>query len=302
MKHAVPPKTFLRKEEPLASKTTFRVGGNARYFAQATNEDELSALLKWVRAEQLPFFLLGRGSNVLVAEEGFDGLVIRLHHPAWKQIRFQGHGKFFAGGGVWLKELCNFACNKGYGGLEFLEGIPGSVGGAIRMNAGAMGGQMAEIVDKIYVMNYKGTAFSIRAGELKMEYRTCPQLTNVVITGVVLKGYQMESEIVRKKMQEFAERRKSLQPRQSSAGCFFKNPQGASVGQIVEELGLKGWSCGGAAVSEVHGNFIVNKGGATSEEVLAVAKHVWSVVKFEKGISLEPEVILLGKEWKEILQ
>ncbi len=294
--------TLLTQNEPLAKKTTLRVGGVARYYAEPANVEDLQSLLASASLCIIPVFLLGRGSNVIIADEGFSGLVLRLNHPNWRSIEALGSGRFRVGAGTRLKELCGIACKEGYGGFEFLEGIPGSLGGALRMNAGAMGGWMFDIVESIEWVTAKGEFRQDAKEAFHVSYRKCEELLSGFAVSAIVRAPEVSTqEQVASKIKAFAALRKESQPRDPSAGCMFKNPPNGFAGKLVDELGLKGFSCGDAEVSSVHGNFIINRGRARCSDVLSLVRHVHQAVHKRYGITLEPEVLLLGKQWEDVL-
>ena len=221
-------------------------------------------------------------------------MVICLSHPNFSRLEFVGE-HLHCGAGVKLKSLAVEARRHGLAGLEFLEGIPGSVGGALRMNAGAMGSWMFEVVERIRFMDYAGQAHERAASEVNVEYRGCPLFKNHIALSAILKARSASKEIIAERMNTFNQKRWNTQPAQPSAGCIFKNPKAIPAGKLIEELGLKGTRVGGAKVSELHGNFIVNEGQATAQDVLRLIEEVKKRVKAERGIDLETEVEILGE-------
>jgi UDP-N-acetylenolpyruvoylglucosamine reductase len=246
--------------------------------------------------------LLGRGSNLIVPDEGVDGLVLSLAHEAWAGFELRDGGRVRAGAGLRLKNLCGLAAQAGVAGFEFLEGIPGSVGGALRMNAGAMGGWMFDVVEAVELMTMEGEVRTLAKADLHVEYRRCAELLHAIALGALLRPASVgEADTIKRQMDAYAQKRHESQPREPSAGCIFKNPPGASAGQLIEESGLKGARVGGAEVSRVHANFVINSGQATSADVLELVRRVRAGVFKAKGVDLEPEVLLYGKEWKDVL-
>ncbi|MCC5788542.1 MAG: UDP-N-acetylmuramate dehydrogenase [Opitutales bacterium] len=296
--------TLWREYEPLAHKTTLRVGGAARYYAEPSGEADLALLLKWASRQGCPVFPLGRGSNLVIPPEGFPGLVFRLNHEAWRRIEFEEEpGLIRVGAGARLRKVCGEACRRGWGGFEFLEGIPATLGGALRMNAGAMGGWVFDVVEKVAFLTLAGEKKVLRRTDLTYGYRHCRELTVAVALEAWLRPPgREESENIRLKLQEYMQKRTKSQPKEPSAGCIFKNPEGTSAGKLIDESGLKGRAVGAAAVSPVHANFIVNRGGATAEEVIALVREVRQEVFQRKGVWLEPEVHLPGSTWEEVLK
>ena len=293
---------ILKREEPLAPKTTMRVGGAARVYAEPASVADLQALLRAARGAGVECFLLGRGSNLLVPDEGVDGLVVALTHDTWASFEPRADGRVWAGAGLRLKNLCGLAAKAGLVGFEFLEGIPGSVGGALRMNAGAMGGWMFDVVEEVQLMSRDGDVTTLARAAMHVDYRHCAELDDAIALGALLRpAAQAEADAVKRQMDVYARKRHESQPREPSAGCVFKNPPGNSAGRLIDECGLKGARVGDAEVSPVHANFIVNRGAATANDVLELVRRVRARVRQVKGIDLEPEVLLYGKKWKDVL-
>jgi len=291
---ALPPATVLRQNEPVAKKTTLRVGGTADCYVEPVSEAELASVLNICAEHQVPFVILGRGSNVLIKDGGIRGVVISLTHPNFSRVEIAGD-RLHCGAGAKLKRVAVEAKRNGLTGLEFLEGIPGSVGGALRMNAGAMGSWMFDAVETIRFMDYAGRAHERKASEVNVEYRGCPLFKNHVALGAVLKGEPASREAVEQRMQSFSRKRWTTQPAAPSAGCIFKNPDSIPAGKLIDELGLKGTRIGGAVVSDVHGNFIVNEGRATAQDVLALIEVIQQRARAARGIELETEVEIIGE-------
>lgn len=292
----------LTREEPLAGKTTLRVGGAARLYAEPATEDDLRTLLREAKKNGVPVFILGRGSNLIVPDEGVDGMIISLSQKTWSNFETLPHGRVRAGAGLRLKNLCGLAATAGLSGFEFLEGIPGSVGGALRMNAGAMGGWIFDIVDEVRLMSLDGVVTTLPRSELTVDYRYCAELQDAIALGAVLRPMsRSDAASVGRQIDDYRRKRHESQPRGPSAGCIFKNPPGASAGRLIEESGLKGERVGGAEVSRIHANFVVNCGHATSADVLELVRRVRAGVRAAKGVDLEPEVLLYGKEWRDVL-
>ena len=288
------PESIVRRDEPLAKRTTLRVGGKADLYVEPASEDDLSRLLKFCTRHQLKFTLLGRGSNLLIKDGGIRGVVICLNHPNFSRLEIIGD-KLSCGAGVKLKAVSVEARRAGLAGLEFLEGIPGSLGGSMRMNAGAMGSWLFDVVEKIRFMDYAGVAHERVASEVNVEYRGCPLFKNHIALGAVLKGQPTAAETVAARMQQYSSKRWESQPKEPSAGCIFKNPKTIPAGKLIDELGLKGTRVGGAMVSDVHGNFIVNADNATASDVLNLIEVVKQRAKSARGIELETEVEILGE-------
>jgi UDP-N-acetylenolpyruvoylglucosamine reductase len=291
----VSPATLIRRNEPLAKRTTLRVGGPVDVYIEPANENDLAEVLKICDGKGISFFILGRGSNLLVRDGGFRGVAICLSQPSFSKIEINGE-KMFCGAGAKLKNVAVEARRNSLSGVEFLEGIPGSVGGALRMNAGAMGGQTFDAVETVRLMGYDGNIGEMPPPELAVAYRSCAALNNHVALAAVFKCKSVPREEIEKRMKSFSEKRWESQPAAPSAGCIFKNPAAISAGKLVDELGLKGARVGGAVVSAEHGNFIINDGKATARDVLELIEILKAKAKAERGIELQTEVEIIGED------
>ena len=287
--------TLVRPNEPLAKRTTLRVGGPADVYVEPSDENDLAAVLKFCGEHKTPFFILGRGSNLLVRDGGFRGVAICLTQPAFSKIEITGE-KIHCGAGAKLKNVAVEARRNGLSGVEFLEGIPGSVGGALRMNAGAMGGQTFDAVESARLMDYEGNARDVSPHDLTVTYRSCATLKNHVALAAVFKCKTLPREEIEKRMKSYSEKRWESQPAAPSAGCIFKNPAAIPAGKLVDELGLKGTRVGGAVVSAEHGNFIINDGKATARDVLELIEILKARVKSARSIELQTEVEIIGED------
>ena len=292
----------LRANEPLARRTTLGLGGSARWYAEPASVDDLVTLLRAAAELDLRWFVLGRGSNLLVPDEGYDGLILHLDAARWGAVTDLGEGRFRVGGGTRLKELCGVAARAGRAGFEFLEGIPGTVGGSLRMNAGAMGGWIFDVVESIEWLTPQGRVRAARRDCFDALYRDCPQLHGAVVLSAVLSSPVAEDPAaIRGRMDDMAARRRASQPREASAGCVFRNPEGDKAGRLIDVSGLKGRSVGPVSVSPTHANFLVNAGEAKAADFLALMREVRAEVKARQGVELQPEIVALGREWKELL-
>jgi UDP-N-acetylenolpyruvoylglucosamine reductase len=287
--------TVIRADEPLAKRTTLRVGGPADVYVEPVSDADLAAVLDYCARRGEKFLVLGRGSNLVVRDGGFRGVVICLAHPHFCRIEIAGD-RITCGAGAKLKQLAVEAKRHGLSGVEFLEGIPGSVGGALRMNAGAMGGATFEAVESLRFMNHRGQIFEKPGREIPVAYRACPLLKDHIALAAVLRCASAPREEIEKRMNAFSQKRWASQPAAPSAGCVFKNPKTVAAGQLVEELGLKGQCVGGAVVSPEHGNFIVNEGHATARDILALIELVKQHAQSERGIELQTEVEIIGED------
>ncbi|MGO8837478.1 MAG: UDP-N-acetylmuramate dehydrogenase [Limisphaerales bacterium] len=287
--------TVIRPDEPLARHTTLRVGGPADVYVEPPSEADLAEVVKFCRVRELPFFVIGRGSNLLVRDGGFRGVIISLAHANFSRIDVAGE-RLHCGAGSKLKNVAVEAKRKGLSGVEFLEGIPGSVGGALRMNAGAMGAATFDVVESVRLMDFVGHVRDLAPKEMSVEYRSCAALKTNIALAVVFKCRPAPRAEIEQRMKAFSEKRWASQPAAPSAGCLFKNPAAIPAGKLIDELGLKGARVGGAVVSAEHGNFIVNDGGATARDVLELIAILQRRVKNERGIDLQTEVEIIGEE------
>ena len=285
----------VRRDERLARHTTLRVGGPADLFVEPADERDLAAALKFCAGQGIRFFVLGRGSNLLVRDGGFRGMAISLARPYFSRIEIDGE-RLRCGAGAKLKSVAVEAKRKGLSGVEFLEGIPGSVGGALRMNAGAMGNATFDVVETVRVMDFGGTTAELTPSGMAVTYRRCEILEDHVALGAVFRCRTSSRDEVERRMKTFSEKRWASQPAAPSAGCMFKNPSAVPAGKLVDDLGLKGTRVGGAMVSMEHGNFIVNDGKATAKDVLELIAVLKAKAKAARGIDLETEVEIIGED------
>jgi len=289
----ISPATVIRRDEPLAGHTTLRVGGPADIYVEPASEVDLAAVVKFCGERGVPFFVIGRGSNLLVRDGGFRGAVICLSHANFAGIEFTGE-RLCCGAGAKLKSVAVEARRHGLSGMEFLEGIPGSVGGALRMNAGAMGGATFDVVESVRLMDFDGNIRELAAREMSVKYRGCVTLKNYIALGAVFKGRPDSPESIAQRMTAFSQKRWASQPAAPSAGCAFKNPPSIPAGKLIDELELKGLRVGGAVVSQEHGNFIVNDGNATARDILELIALLQAEAKAARGIELHTEVEIIG--------
>ena len=286
----------LLLEEPMAKHTSFRIGGPADVLAQPGNEAELAELLKRAAHHAVPVTLVGNGSNLLVRDKGIRGLVIKLSN-LFSSITVAGNVLTF-GSGISLAMASKKAARLSLSGLEFAVGIPGTIGGAVYMNAGAYDGEMAKVVTSVQVMDRQGQSSQLKADELDFSYRhTALQNSGLIVTSVTVSLQPGEAESIKAKMDDFSQRRIAKQPLElPSAGSMFKRPVGYFAGTLIEQTGLKGYTVGGAQVSTKHAGFVVNVGGATAKDVLQLIRDVQDRVLAAQGVQLEPEVLVLGEE------
>lgn len=282
------------ENEPMSRHTTFKLGGPADIFIVPKNTGMLQKINNFCKEEHISVFIIGNGSDLLVSDKGIRGAVIKS--SGMNEIKVQDE-IITCGAGVQLKALCDFACNAELTGLEFAYGIPGTVGGAVYMNAGAYGGEMKGIVTSVKYLDGLQVC-KLSASELNFGYRSSAFTgTGRVITEVALKLKRGKKEEINNKMRELMERRRSKQPlERPSAGSVFKRPVGNFAGTLIEKCGLKGTRVGGAMVSEKHAGFIVNAGGATCGDVLNLIEKIQSEVLNKTGISLECEIRMVGEK------
>lgn len=282
-----------REYVKLAPYTTFGIGGAARYFYEPTNEEEVIRALEEIRDLGVPYFVLGNGSNLLVSDEGYDGAILHLARD-FGRIWREGN-RVHAQSGALLAQAARFAAREGLSGLEPMSGIPGSVGGAVTMNAGAYGGETKDVIERVRVLTKDGVREYTNA-EMRFSYR------HSLITdegGIVLEATYLlepdEPEGIFARIEDYAARRNAKQPvEMKSAGSTFKRPEGHFAAKLIEDAGLKGFRYRNAGVSAKHAGFVVNYGDATAEEVLATIKMVQKIVYERFGVRLEPEMKTLG--------
>jgi UDP-N-acetylmuramate--alanine ligase len=284
----------VRLHEPLSKHTTLRVGGPAQFWVEPRNESAFAELIRFCRLENLPLFVIGRGSNLLVRDGGIRGVVVHPGGGDFDKIDIDGT-EITAGVGAKLKEIAYAARGADLGGLEWMEGIPGAVGGALRMNAGAMGAQTFEKVVSVRYLDAQGNAHTKKRDELEVHYRHFPLLEKNFAVSATFRAQLAPREKIELRLRESQEKRRTSQPIAKSAGCIFKNPDSIPAGKLVDELGLKNCRVGNARVSEVHGNFIVNDGGATAGDMLQLIGQIKEVALAKRGIELQTEVQIVGE-------
>ena len=282
--------------EPMTKHTSFHIGGPAELMAQPQSEAELQSLLLKAAEAAVPVTLVGNGSNLLVRDKGIRGLVIKLGSML-RDIKVSGNVLTF-GSGVSLAQASKKAAELGLSGMEFAVGIPGSIGGAVYMNAGAYDGEMSKVVKSVRVMDAAGEVSELSAGELDFGYRhSALQGSGKIVTSVTVELAVGDKQAIAEKMADFSNRRITKQPLElPSAGSMFKRPPGYFAGTLIDQTGLKGYTVGGAQVSTKHAGFVVNIGGATAADVLQLISDVQAKVFATHGVHLEPEVLVLGEK------
>jgi UDP-N-acetylmuramate dehydrogenase len=287
----------LLPDEPLARHTTWRIGGPARLLGRARSEEGLSKILARADREGLPLALLGMGSNILVADEGFPGVVVRLE-GGFQAVAVEGE-RLTAGGGAPLGGVCAAAQRAGLSGLEAISGIPSSIGGAVRINAGAYGGEIFDVLESVRLVSRQGARREAAAAEIAHGYRwTALCDSGEIVSRATMRLSPASREVIASKTRAVAEKRRGALPGEPNAGSVFKNPPGDFAGRLIEACGLKGVAVGAAAISERHANVIVNRGGARASDVLALMRRMRDSVRETFGITLSPEVEMLGLEWE----
>lgn len=289
------PQENISLQETMAGHTTFRVGGPADCFVKIENENQLIAVLTWLKQREIPYYVLGNGSNLLVSDAGFRGVILQI---ADKMNRIEVIGEeIIADAGVTMSRVARTAWEHGLEGLEFASGIPGTIGGGVTMNAGAYGGEMCQVVAAVRVVDDKGQVLEIPVDEMAFGYRTSVIKSNpYVVTSVRFKLQAGDKDQIKARMDDFAARRRDKQPLEyPSAGSTFKRPEGHFAGKLIMDAGLAGMQVGGAQVSEKHCGFVINTGDATSADVRTLIGQVQEKVKGQFGVDLEPEVIYLGE-------
>lgn len=281
-------------EEPMSRHTTFRIGGPAEYFLVPDDIRQVGEILEICRREELPWFVLGNGSNLLVSDQGYRGVIIQIYKNM-SQIQIEGT-KVRVQAGALLSSVARQAMEAGLTGFEFAGGIPGTMGGAAVMNAGAYGGELKDVLEEVTVMTPEGTIRQIPARELEMGYRTSlVKAKGYLVLEAVLALQEGDRDAIKARMKELTELRTSKQPLEyPSAGSTFKRPEGYFAGKLIMDAGLRGYQKGGAQVSEKHCGFVINTGNATARDVRELMEDVTAIVRERFGVTLEPEVKFLG--------
>ena len=283
------------KNEPMSKHTTFKTGGNASVFVKIETKEQLVKLLRYLQIVERDYFILGNGSNLLVSDKGYDGVIIQI--GSLMSDAYVKGDRIYAKAGASLAMVARLAAGAGLTGMEFASGIPGTIGEAFRMNAGAYDSDMSQVVESVSVIDLQGEEMTLDNATMEFGYRRSAIVkTNHIVTEVVLKLTPDDEKEILAKMDDLNQRRRDKQPLEfPSAGSTFKRTEGHFAGKLIMDAGLKGYQIGGAAVSEKHCGFIINKGNATSTDVYRLIQYVKERVKEAYNVSLEPEVILLGE-------
>ena len=285
----------VMKDEPMKKHTTFRIGGPADYFVTPESKEEIQAIVELCKKEEIPYSVIGNGSNLLVGDKGYRGVILQIFKKM-NQIRVE-ENKIYAGAGALLSKIAATALSESLTGFEFAAGIPGSVGGAVVMNAGAYGGEMKDIIERVYVLDENGAQLELDRTALNLGYRhSCIPEKKYIVTKVVLELVPRDEVEIRSKMKDLNEKRAEKQPLQyPSAGSTFKRPEGYFAGKLIMDAGLRGYQVGGAQVSEKHCGFVINKGDATAADICQLMRDVADKVQAQFGVVLEPEVKMIGE-------
>ncbi len=281
--------------EPMSRHTTFRIGGPADYFIMPGTAEELAQVIRLCREADMPFYIMGNGSNLLVGDKGYRGAVIQIF-KRMNEVRVQDDC-IYAQAGALLSKIAAEALKAGLGGFEFASGIPGTLGGALMMNAGAYGGEMKQVLKSAEVLDMEGNVFSLPVEEMELGYRTSIfSKRGYIVLGAEIVLQPGNPQEIRDKMEDLKERRVTKQPLEyGSAGSTFKRPEGYFAGKLIQEAGLRGFRVGDAQVSEKHCGFVINRGNATAAEVVRLMNEVTDRVEKNSGVRLEPEVKRIGE-------
>ncbi len=285
----------IRTEEPMCNHTTFRVGGTAAFFVMPGTFEEVSGTVRLCKELHIPYYIVGNGSNLLVSDQGYRGVLIHIGKEL-SHIRIEGD-VLCAQAGALLSVIANRAMEGGLSGFEFASGIPGTLGGACIMNAGAYGGEMGDVLTKMTVLTPEGELCEIPREQMELGYRSSiAARKGYIVLEASMRLKPGDRQQIRLRMEELREKRVSRQPLEyPSAGSTFKRPEGYFAGKLIEDAGLRGLSVGGAQVSEKHCGFVVNKGNATAKDVAELMRLVAEIVEEKSGVRLEPEVKRLGE-------
>ena len=291
----------VRRDEPMNVHTTFRIGGEADFFITPRTEEQILDVVTFLKKTDILYMVVGNGSNLLVNDTGFRGVIVELGDlfSGYEIVNTEGSGAVLvtAKAGMKLTRLGNELASKGIGGFEFATGIPGCIGGAVRMNAGAYGGEFSDIVVSVRVIDNDGLIRELSASELKYAYRTSiVARQDMIVLEARLKLFMGNPEEIRERIKELARKRRQKQPLEyPSAGSTFKRPEGYFAGKLIMDSGLAGYAVGGACVSTKHCGFVINKNNATANDIRKLMNNIDSIVYEKYGVHLEPEVRMLGE-------
>jgi UDP-N-acetylmuramate dehydrogenase len=293
--YAIAGEDAVQIAEPMKNHTTFRVGGPADYFVAPHTEEEIRKIVALCEEKEIPWFVTGNGSNLVVSDEGYHGVILSVYKN-FQGIEVEGN-RIRAKAGSMLVSISQAAREAGLSGMEFASGIPGTLGGGVRMNAGAYGGEMKDVLEFVTVLTGEGKIIELGRNELELGYRTSViAKKGYIVLGAVLKLERGDGEKIKTYMDELKEKRVTKQPLEyPSAGSTFKRPEGYFAGKLIQDSGLKGFTVGGAQVSEKHSGFVINKGNATAADVMELIRQVTAKVKEDTGVTMEPEVKQIGE-------
>ncbi len=287
----------IKKDEPMSQHTTFRIGGPADIFIEASDTEELINIIRYLQKEKWKYFVMGNGSNLLVDDRGYRGVIVSTKGNDNVHIYKDGNKNFInAGAGILLSKLASITAQNGFAGFEFAGGIPGTLGGAVAMNAGAYGGEIKDVIEQARVITINGDIITLKKDELEMSYRSSIiQKQHMVVLDALFAFGSGDKEQIISQMNEFNKQRRNKQPLEyGSAGSTFKRPKGYFAGKLIQDSGLKGYRCGDIMVSEKHSGFVVNVGNGTFEQAMNVIDHVRNEVMKNFGVNLELEVKILS--------
>ena len=289
------PHSRILPDEPLSEHTTFRIGGPADFLVQPSDEEEIAKAAAFCKAESIPFYVIGNGSNLLAADQGFRGVILQLGR-SWSDVKVSG-SRIDAQSGAMLVGIARTAFEASLTGLEFASGIPGTLGGGVRMNAGAYGGEMKDVVRSVRMLSADGQIEEYPGSRMEFGYRTSiAESGEWIILASCLELIEGDPAKIRARMEELRDQRNAKQPLEKpSAGSTFKRPAGYFAGKLIQDAGLRGFRIGGAQVSEKHCGFVINAGGASAADVRALMHHVQKTVYEQSGVFLEPEVRMIGE-------
>lgn len=282
-------------DEPMSRHTTFRVGGPADFFVTPKAKEEVRDVIRICKEAGMPYYIIGNGSNLLVSDAGYRGVIVQIYKEM-NEVKVEGD-LVKAQAGALLSGIAAKALGAELSGFEFASGIPGTIGGACVMNAGAYGGEMKDVLESVTVLTGEGKIIELGRNELELGYRTSViAKKGYIVLGAVLKLERGDGEKIKTYMDELKEKRVTKQPLEyPSAGSTFKRPEGYFAGKLIQDSGLKGFTVGGAQVSEKHSGFVINKGNATAADVMELIRQVTAKVKEDTGVTMEPEVKQIGE-------
>ncbi len=293
------PKESIMENEPLSKHTTFKIGGPANYLLRPDNEAQIIQIIKLLKKEKLPYYVIGNGSNLLVSDKGFFGVIIELNKNISDYTIEEKEEKAFviAKSGILLIKLAKYISNKGYSGFEFATGIPGTLGGAITMNAGAYGGEIKDHIIWAKVLDKDGNLLTLNHEQLKLGYRTSIiGVENYIVLEAAFEFSKGNQEEINNKIKDLTEQRKSKQPLEfPSAGSTFKRPEGHFAGKLIMDSGLRGYKVGNIQVSEKHCGFVINLGDGKAKDVIKLIADVDKIVYDKYDVHLEPEIKIIGE-------